>query len=496
MTKKEFVGWLYENNYMLSPDLLSIIPDNFNFDSFYDSKGKFLDKQDGCLMLSKDLLSNLLKKVENKVMNGVSTKVEFVSNYNYPCRKKEVKHFVNYFKKRYEKIKSILLTREELQGVISLNKVVRKGEKEVVAIIGVVLEINKTKKGHYIIVLEDPTGRVKVLIHQNSKEIFEAASELVLDEVVGITGVMGSDIVFGNALIFPDVPLREFKKCADDVCVAFTSDIHIGSDLFVEDDFERFISWLNLEFGTEEQIELAKKVKYLFVAGDLVDGVGIYPGQEKELLIDDIVKQYDKCAEYFDRIRKDIKIIICGGNHDAMRLSEPQPLFNPEFASALYKINNIYMTTNPSVVNIHKVNGFKGFEVLMYHGSCFDYYVNNIESIRNAGGYDRADLMMEFLLKKRHLSPTHSATLYMPDVEEDPLIINTIPDFFVTGHTHHEVTIKNFKNITLIGAGSWQKMTSYQEKFGHTNIIPSKVPIINLKTRQVKVMDFRGEIDE
>jgi len=497
MSKKQFVGWLYENNYMISPNLLNLVPDNFNFDIFYETKGKFLDKQDNVLMLNEDLLNNLMKKTEKKVDDDeIVGTVDLVSSYSSPSIKKEVKHFVSYLRNRYEGIKKFLMTREDLQAAVSLNKVIRKDEKETVSLIGVVLEINITKNNNYIVTLEDPTGRVKVLIHNKNKSMYEVASGLVLDEVVGVNGVMGKDIVFGNELIFPEVPMKEYKKCTDDVCAVFTSDFHIGSDLFVEKDFEKFIGWLNLEYGDDEQKELSKKVKYLIIAGDLVDGVGVYPGQDKELVIKDIVEQYDKCAEYLDRIRKDIKIILCGGNHDALRLAEPQPVLNRDFAGALYKLSNVHMVTNPALVNIHKNKNFQGFDVLMYHGSCFDYYVNNVEHIRNGGGYDRADLLMEFFLKKRHLAPTHSSTLYMPDVDKDPLIIDTIPDFFVTGHTHHDVLIKNFKNITLIGAGSWQKMTSYQEKLGHTNIIPSKVSVVSLKTRQIKIMDFRGEIDE
>jgi DNA polymerase II small subunit len=491
MSKKEFVGWLYENNYMISPNLLSLIPEEFDFESFYETKGKFLEKQESVLMLNQDLLNNLIKQIDKKVEKEVLTKTEMVTNYFSPSVKKEVKHFVTYLKKRYEKIRGYLLTRNDLQGAISLSKVARKSEKEPVALIGIVLSIDTTKNGHIILSLEDPTGIVKILVYNKNKDMMEAAKELVLDEVIGITGVMGGDIVFGDSIIFPEVPLKEFKKCNDDVCAVFTADFHIGSDMFTADELNNFIGWLNLEYGDDEQKELAKKVKYVFVAGDLVDGVGIYPNQDRELTIKDIVEQYNECAKYLGRIRKDIKIVICGGNHDALRIAEPQPPLNKEYAKAIYDLKNVEVVSNPSVTNIHKVNGFQGFDVLMYHGSCFDYYVNNVEYIRNAGGYDRVDLIMEFLLKKRHLAPTHSSTLYMPDMEKDPLVIEIIPDFFVTGHAHHDVVIKNYKNITLIGAGSWQKMTSFQEKLGHTNIIPAKVPVVSLKTRQVKIMDFQ-----
>ena len=74
---------------------------------------------------------------------------------------------------------------------------------------------------------------------------------------------------------------KEYKKAKDDVCVAFVSDLHVGSKMFAKEEFERFIDWLNLLHGTDEQKALARKVKYLVISGDLIDGVGIYPGQEK-----------------------------------------------------------------------------------------------------------------------------------------------------------------------------------------------------------------------
>ena len=62
------------------------------------------------------------------------------------------------------------------------------------------------------------------------------------------------------------------------------------------------------------------------VVGDNVDGVGVYPKQEKELEIKDIKEQYRKLAEFLGGIRNSITIIMCpGGLHDAVRLIEPQP---------------------------------------------------------------------------------------------------------------------------------------------------------------------------
>ena len=70
----------------------------------------------------------------------------------------------------------------------------------------------------------------------------------------------------------------------------------------------------------------------------------------------------------------------------------------------------------------------------------------------------------------------------------DPLVINQVPDFFVSGHIH-KAAAANYRNITLIAGSCWQSKTTFQEKVGH-NPEPSRVPIVNLKTREVKILKF------
>jgi len=50
---------------------------------------------------------------------------------------------------------------------------------------------------------------------------------------------------------------------------------------FLPREFEKFVSWLRGEVGDEKQKDIARKTKYIIVLGDIVDGVGIYPEQEK-----------------------------------------------------------------------------------------------------------------------------------------------------------------------------------------------------------------------
>jgi DNA polymerase II small subunit len=171
-----------------------------------------------------------------------------------------------------------------------------------------------------------------------------------------------------------------------------------------------------------------------------------------------------------------------------MRLAEPQLPIYKEFASSLYDLPNVQMVSNPSIVNIAKKSTFPGFDVLLYHGYSFDHYIANVDEIRNNGGYDRADLVMKFLLQRRHLAPTHASSLYIPDTEEDPMIIKKIPDIFCTGHIHKSC-VSHYRNITLISGSCWQAKTAFQEKVGHRPE-PCRVPLVNLKTRDVKILKF------
>ena len=69
------------------------------------------------------------------------------------------------------------------------------------------------------------------------------------------------------------------------------------------------------------------------------------------------------------------------------------------------------------------------------------------------------------------------------------MVIEKAPDIFVTGHVHL-ATIGEYRGVTLINASSWQSQTSYQKML---NFVPdpAKIPIANLKTGNVTMMDFK-----
>ncbi len=411
-----------------------------------------------------------------------------LNTYQGKSKKREVQDFVKYYSLRFDSLKKFLLKRQELQNSISISRITSR-DNSGVSFIGIVSDRDYTKKGNLIFTLEDPSGEIKLIVSQNNKELFAIAKDVMLDEVIGVSGRHQNDVVFCQDILFPDIPLdKELKKADEEIYAAFTADLHVGSYLFYQEDFLKFIDWINGVNGNEKQKHISQKVKYLFLVGDLVDGVGVYPKQEEELTLTDIYAQYELCATLLKKIRKDVNIIICGGNHDAIRLAEPQPYLDKELAKPLWEMPNVTMVTNPSLVSIHAKRDFEGLKVLLYHGYSFQYFADNVESIRTSGGNYRADLIMKYLLQRRHLAPSHSSNLFIPDTDKDPMVIEEVPDFFVTGHIHRTAAV-NYRNITLIGCSCWVGRTRFMEKVGiHPE--PSRITLANLQTREMKILKF------
>jgi DNA polymerase II small subunit len=492
-TKKEIVSLLLNKGVILNRNMLTQIgeiPDPDSFRSFIITQPT-LEMPDFSFILEK---YNQERKNEESPSSieypAEQGTVEILFSYNEEPKKRDVQDFVNYFTARYEAISAILKHRKELQSLTSINRLNQKKEKEQIAVIGIVKDKQETKTGKIMLTLEDPTGTIKAAVSTNSPEAFELAKETSLDEVIGLTGMSSDKIIFANNIILPDVPLyKEMKKSPDEAYALFLGDFHFGSKVFLKEAFEKLIFWLRGEHGNETQREIPKKIKYIFLVGDLVEGVGIYPDQDNDLEIPDIYEQYTEFAKHLRRIPGNIKIIVCPGNHDAMRLSEPQPTLYKDFAEAVWKMPNVVMVSNPAIINIHASKDFPGFDVLMYHGFSFPFYADHVESIRNAGGQQRVDLIMKYLLQRRHLAPTHTSTLYLPD-QKDNLVIEKVPDFFVSGHIHR-VSATSYRNVTLLSCSCWLEKTEYQEKMGlHPQ--PGRAVLVNLHTRKVKILNFYG----
>ena len=383
--------------------------------------------------------------------------VDLLNNFD------EGEDFSIVFSKCYtEKLANILVKRPELKNYTKVADI-EEGQSNL-SLILMVREIRSTKNGHKLIEFEDDTGTIPILFSNKNEEVFKEAEKLVKDEVIGVLADKNGDLAIGNEIINPGV--MRIPKKEMDFSIVFLSDVHIGSLTFLEDAFTRFIDWINCEFGNEEQVKIAESVKYLVIGGDIVDGIGVYPNQEKELAIKDITQQYNEAARFLGNIRSDIKIIIAPGNHDASRVAEPQPAVPEEYAKALYELDNVEFISNPGVVSLDGIN------VLIYHGRSFDDLVMAVKEFT----HEKNDLLMEELLKKRHLAPIYGERTPLASELEDYLVIDEVPDVFHTGHVHIN-THKKYNGIHLINSGTFQTQTEFQ-KIYNIEPTPAEVPVL------------------
>ncbi|MBU0762739.1 MAG: DNA-directed DNA polymerase II small subunit [Candidatus Altiarchaeota archaeon] len=383
--------------------------------------------------------------------------------------------FIQYFNSRYKSLKSVIQEHVEYKDVSTIEQVKAGEQKTKQKIVAIVNEKRESTRGFKFLDVEDPTGGLTVLIADKNDHLKAEYERILPDEVIGIEGILTGELYIANNITQPDIPLNHTKRYAsEEVYAAFLSDIHVGSYLFLEKEFMSFIEWLN---GRGSRREVADRLKYIFIAGDLVDGIGIYPDQESELTIPDIERQYEFLAMLLEDIPKHIEIIACMGNHDASRNAEPQPRVSKDLAGKLYEIPNVHVCGNPVRFSAH------GVEVLMYHGTSMDTIIGSLSSC----SYKNPDTAMVELLKRRHLVPTYGSDSISPE-NKDYLFIEDVPDVFHCGHVHTN-GYTQYRGVTVINSGTWQAKTAYQERLGHQPT-PARVPIMNLQNHEVIMLDF------
>lgn len=394
----------------------------------------------------------------------------------------EYMQFVQYFRDRYSRLSEIIRSRINARPIESLKKRSFRrggdGGSEEISIIGMVSDINSTTNGHKILSLEDPTGSFSILVRNTDKELFELTSRILLDEVVGVTGSVTNDgnLMLATKLIQPDVPNSVQRRTGSHGKAVLISDVHVGSSQFLEESWLDFLDFLKGESDSEVMRELSASIRYLVVAGDLVDGIGIYPDQEMELDILDVYEQYKKAAEYFREIPEHIRVIISPGNHDAVRQAEPQPAL-PESIQADFPQNVIFVG-NPALVDLD------GVRILIYHGRSID---DLVASIPGVSYQEPAGAVLE-MVKRRHLAPTYGSRVSISPEKKDYFIIDPVPDIIHTGHVH-TLGIQRYKNVLLVNSGTWQDQTEFQKRV-NLMPVPARVPIVDLADFDVKILGF------
>jgi len=387
--------------------------------------------------------------------------------------------YAGLFQDRFKRIEKLLRQRMDVKAATPIVEALKSQPKTKLKIICMLIE-KRDSKNNTILSVEDLQGSATVLVPQKAPEEVKKKALMLLPDTVFCAAVIKTqtNLLMAEDIILPEVGKKIPQRAQEPIYAVLTSDTHIGSTKFTKDAFKRFILWLRGKYGTPEMREIAGRVKYLLIAGDIVDGVGIYPGQQHELTIRDVHKQYDFAAKYFDKIPNYIEIVLSPGNHDAARKSLPQPAIPEGYLTTIKDKPNIHSVGSPCLISLH------GVEVLMYHGRSLDDIVSVIPGMDHA----HPEKSMRLLMQCRHLAPVYGGKTMLSPENRDYLVVDRIPDIFHAGHIHVN-GLCNYRGILVVNSGGWQEQTDYMEKLGLVPT-PGKVPVVNLQTMETTVLDF------
>jgi DNA polymerase II small subunit len=390
-----------------------------------------------------------------------------------------IEEYLQYFQDRFKRIERLLRQRIDVKAATPILEALKSPAKTKLKIIGMVTEKREAKR-QIIITVEDLQASASILVAHNASEGVQRKAQLLLpDQVVCIAVVKTrSQLFLAEDIIFPEVGQRPQHRSSEPIYAVLTSDMHVGSTKFNRESFNRFILWLNGKYGNDRMKEIAGRVKYVLIAGDIVDGVGVYPNQIKELVIRDVHKQYKFASKLIEQIPDYVEVIVSPGNHDTPRKALPQPAISEAFLENIDKSRRVHSLGDPCLVGLHKV------EVLMYHGRSLDDIIASIPGL----DHSHPEKAMKLLLQSRHLAPMYGGKTLLSPENRDFLVIDRLPDVFHAGHVH-VVGCCNYRGVLVVNSGGWQEQTDYMQKLGLMPT-PGKVPVVNLQTLENSILSF------
>jgi DNA polymerase II small subunit len=390
-----------------------------------------------------------------------------------------IEEYLQYFQDRFKRIEKLLRQRIDVRAATPISEATKSPAKTKLKIICMIAEKRESKR-NMILTVEDLDATATVLVTHNAREeLYKKAQKLLPDQIVCIAVVKTrSDLFLAEDIILPEIGQKPQHRATEPVYAVLTSDIHMGSNKFNEEAFNRFILWLNGKYGNNKMKEVAGHVKYLLVAGDIVDGVGVYPNQINELVLKDVHEQYRSASKLVEQIPDYIEVIISPGNHDAPRNALPQPAIAEDFVKPLQESGRVHSLGNPCLVSLHNV------EVLMCHGRSLDDIIATVPGLNHS----HPEKAMKVLLQSRHLAPLYGGKTMLSPENRDFLVIERVPDIFHAGHIH-VVGCCNHRGVLIVNSGGWQDQTDYMQKLGLVPT-PGKVPLVNLQTLETNILSF------
>lgn len=393
-----------------------------------------------------------------------------------------VEEYRDYFLDRFHRLERFLRQRMDARDASSISEALKAPANSKVKIIGMLTEKRESKQKTFLR-MEDPEAAVTVLVYSDlGGSVKDRVQSLLLDQIACIAAIKSRNNLFIlDDVFYPEIPERKPRKATEPVYAALISDLHIGSKKFMREEFNRFALWLNGKLGDRRWREIASHVKYVVVAGDIVDGIGIYPGQVKELAIRDIYRQYIVASRYLEQIPDYINLIVIPGNHDASRKAVPQPAIPKDYAEPLHEAREVISLGNPSSLSLH------GVEFLLYHGRSLDDVIANAPNM----SFKNPEKSMRLLLQCRHLAPTYGQRTPIAPGKRDFLVIDRVPDVFHAGHVHVQAHDR-YRGVLIVNSGAWQTQTEYMKRLG-LEPTPGIVPVVDLQNSEVITLSFSSD---
>jgi len=383
--------------------------------------------------------------------------------------------FREYFMSRYEKLSRIL--RRRLAGAIDLRSALKLKEGQEAYVIAMLLEKRESKKA-WILRVDDPSAEAKV-IFPKSRASNGNLDMLLRDAVFGIKVSKSGESLMAEEVVLPEVAAEDRGEAGCEAYACLISDIHLGSKHFRADLFESFLDWINRGRDPE-----AKRLRFLVIAGDLVDGVGVYPNQHKELEVFSVEEQVSRLSRLLEEVPENVKIIVGPGNHDPIRRALPQPPLQERYRRILERSGRSFIFVgNPAYVKLC------GRSLLIYHGQGLDDVIQNLPRFSHSNLGRSLGKLLEILLRHRHLCPVYGESTPILPIREDLLVIDRVPSILHTGHVHVAYA-GSYKGVRLINSGTWQEQTSYQRSAGLEPTV-GVMALINFRNLSIKVRRFK-----
>ena len=377
------------------------------------------------------------------------------------------------FQSRFRALARMLRGRPELPNLRPIREL--RAADGTASVLGMVREVRETPQRHHLILtVDDESGTLEAFV---SKDSPGARTTFLPDEVVGLRLAFAKEPGRIPRVVHverPDIPsTRRTIRATTPRRAMFLSDLHVGSRSFLSDSWAHLAEFLR---GRGPFPELAASIDHVVIAGDLVDGIGVYPRQERDLAIADVVEQYAELGRRLAELPDRLSIVAIPGNHDAVCPAEPQPALPANLASLLPA--NVRTLANPSTFAL------SGVVVEAYHGRSFDDLIPAIPGAT----YARPTEVMKRMLQMRHLAPIYGDRTPLAPLPRDGLLIDPAPDILVTGHAH-TFGADRYRNVLLLNASTWQAETDYQ-RMRNISPVPARAAVVDLSNLGLAPLDF------